>query len=176
MNNLKTVILLVIIFVLAIAGIYYLYQTQVSKNENLLPYPSPATTFDDLVPPSPLASPIGISNPPRVQPEAGADTLSVNGIGIQVESPQASSVISSPLTVTGNANVFDGKVVIKIIDSDGKVLGKGEAVACMGYNACHFDATISFNSTQSEAGIIQVYNPSGVDGSPKYLQQILVRF
>lgn len=177
MNNLKTVILLIIIFVLAVAGIYYLYQTQVrNNNEDLLPYPSPTITFDDLVSPSPAASPVGRTTPPQVQPEAGSDTLSVNNIGIRVESPQASSVISSPLKVSGQANVFEGKVVIKIIDSFGKVLGQGETVACMGYDACPYSATINFNSTQSKAGILQVYNPSGVDGSPKYLQQILVRF
>ena len=176
MNNLKTIILLIIIFVLAVAGIYYLYQTQVKNDDDLLPYPSPTTTFEDLVSPSPAASPVGNATPPRVQPEAGSDTLSVKGIGIQVESPQAASVISSPLIVRGNANVFDGKIAIKIINSYGKVLGQGEAVACMGYDACPFEATINFNSTQSEAGILQVYNPSGVDASPQYLQQILVRF
>lgn len=177
MNNLKTVILLIIIFVLAVAGIYYLYQTQVvKKNIDLLPYPSPTTTFDDLTSPSPAASPVTNTTPPRVQPEAGSNTQSVNNVGIKVENPQASSVVFSPLTIKGSANVFEGKVVIKVIDVNGKILGQGQANACMGYDACPFETTISFEPTQSKAGILQVYNPSGIDNSPQYLQQILIRF
>jgi len=179
MNNIKTIILLVIVFVLAVAGIYYLYQTQVNKNkDNLLPYPSPGSSFESLTPPSPTpgASPVGSKNPPQIQPESGSNTLQVKNIGIQVANPQASTKISSPLTVSGFANVFEGKVVILLKDSNGKVLGESQATACMGYDACAFETTINFQPSQTQAGSIEVYNPSGVDGSPHYLQQILVRF
>ena len=177
MNNIKTIILLIIIFVIAVAGIYYLYQTQVvNKNLDLLPYPSPTTTFEDLVSPSPISSPVGKLTPPRVQPEAGSNTIDVKNIGIEVESPQASSVISSTVYVKGRANVFEGKVQINVKDTNGKILGSNQATACMGYDACPFETVINFDQSTTEAGILEVYNPSGIDGSPKYLQQILIRF
>jgi len=177
MNNIKTIILLIIIFVIAVGGIYYLYQTQVVKiNEDLLPYPTPTTTFEDLVSPSPIPSPVGKLTPPRVQPEAGSNTIDVKNIGIEVESPHASSAISSPLNVKGRANVFEGKVQINVKDANGKILGSNQATACMGYDACPFETVINFDKSTTEAGILEVYNPSGVDGSPKYLQQILIRF
>ncbi len=180
MNNIRTIILAVIIFVIALAGIYYLYQTQVNKNNaNLIPYPSPGSNFESAASPSPSPSPGAGSqaaNPPKVQPASGSDTVEVKNIGIRVTGPEASSKISSSVKVSGFANVFEGRVAILVKDGNGQILGRGQATACMGYDACPFETTVSFNQSTTQAGTLEVYSPSGIDGSAQYLQTLLVRF
>ena len=182
MNNSRLVILLIIVFIVGVTSVYWIYQSQVSKSsEELLPVPSPLGEVQ--ISPTPQPSPkaqsiadrIG-SLVPSVQPEAGSETQAVNNIGITVNSPNAGIQISSPLTVSGFANVFEGKVVVKVVDGNGKVLGENQTTACMDYDACHFETTVNFTPSTTQAGTISVYNPSGVDGSPNHLQTLLVRF
>lgn len=176
MNNYRTAILLVIIFVIALAGAYTIYRNQ--TNKSLVPTLGENPSPEALATISPSASPSANlqAPPPAEQPSSGSDTVEVKNIGIQVSSPEASSVITSPVNVSGSANVFEGKVVINIKDASGKILGSGSSTACMGYDACPFQTTINFENSTTPAGTIEVYSPSGLDSSPQYLQQILVRF
>jgi len=176
MNNYRTAILLVIIFVIALAGAYTIYRNQ--TNKSLVPTLGESLSPEALATISPSASPLAnLQNPPPAeQPSSGSDTVEVKNIGIKVENPHASTVVSPPLTVSGSANVFEGNVIVNVKDASGKILGSGRATACMGYDACPFEVKIDFQKSTSSAGIIEVYSPSGLDGSPQYLQQILVRF
>lgn len=173
MNNYRTVILLIIIFVIAVASAFYIYKRQTLNNKitDFEPLPSPGFTFS-----SPSPSPVSATQVPGQQPASGSDTIEIKNEGIKIFNPAASSQIASPIIVSGIANVFEGKVQINIKDSGGKILGSAQATACMGYDACTFATTVNFESSTTQAGILEVYNPSGVDGSPNYLQQILIRF
>ena len=175
MNNYKVVVLLIIIFIIAIAGAFYIYRSQTAKQQitDFEPLPTGKMTFPS---PSPSPSPVSATQVPSQQPAAGSDIIEIKNEGIKVLAPIASSQIASPINVSGFANVFGDKVQINIKDANGKILGSNSAIACMGYDACPFGATINFEKSTTEAGIIEVYNPSGVDGSPRYLQTILVRF
>lgn len=174
MNNYRVAILAVIILIILFAGAFFIYQKQVGNNT---PAPEKTPSPETLTLPSPTPNIQPASGPQASQqPESGSNTLEVKNIGIRVDTPTAASIISSPIAVTGSANVFEGKIVISIKDANGNLLGTGQATACMGYDACPFTTTIDFAKSSTEAGIIEVYNPSGIDGSAKYLQSILVRF
>lgn len=176
MNNYRIAILLIIIFIISLAGAYTIYKNQ--TNKNLIPIfeqsPSPEAMATISPSPSPSAKPVG-SVPPEL-PSSGSDTAEVKNIGIQVQSPEASNIASSPIKVTGTANVFEGKIIATVKDGNGNILGSTNTTACMGYDACPFEATINFSTPTTQAGIVEVYSPSGLDNSPRYLQQILVRF
>lgn len=176
LNNIKIAILLIIIFVLAISAGFYFYQKQIIQKDQILEQPSSSPTTNFPSPASPTPQVQGTKTAPNSQPETGTNTRDVKNIGISVTSPRASTIISSPVLVAGSANVFEGKVIINIKDATGQILGSGQATACMDYDACPFSASINFEKSPTAAGTIEVYNPSGVDGSPRYLQQILVRF
>lgn len=173
MNNYRVVVLLIIIFVLAIAGAFYIYRRQTAnvKITDFEPLPSPGFTFS-----SPSPSPVSATQVPGQQPAAGSDSIVVKNEGIKVITPSASSQITSPVTIAGYANVLSGKVQIKIKDGNGKILGSTQTTACFGYDACTFETTINFDSPTTQAGILEVYSPSSLDNSAKYLQQILIRF
>ncbi len=178
MTNYKLAILFIIIFVIALLGAFFIYknQTKLTSTE-ASPSPEAVLTAPPLPSTSPSPAPQGASaNAPAAQPESGSNTVEIKNEGIKVDSPKASSIVTSPLTIAGSANVFGGKVVINIKDANGRILGSTQATACMGYDACSFTTTVDFKKSATQAGIIEVYNPSGTDGSPHYLQQILIRF
>lgn len=178
MNNYKLAILFIIIFIIALLGAFFIYKNQTKPasteepplSEAVITASPPLSTS-----PSP-ASQTSAANAPTAQPESGSNTLEIKNEGIKIESPEASSIITSPLTVKGSANVFEGKVIVNIKDANGQILGSGQATACMGYDACPFTTTVDFKKPATQAGTIEVYNLSSTNGSPKYLQQILVRF
>lgn len=174
LNNLKIVILLIIVFVLAVSAIFYFYQKRIIKNVPLteLATPSPAANF-----PTSSANPstFGSQSVPNSQPQTGFDTQDVKNIGISLLGPQQSEKISSPVLVSGRANVL-GNIVVVVKDANGNILGEGKTTACVGYDACPFEAAVDFSQSSTPTGTVEVYNPSGVDGSPKYLQVISVRF
>lgn len=176
-------IILVLIFALGAYGVYYLYQKKVvepqiaplstPKPNHGFPVESPSTSLRT----GPLASPSGgMMAPPATQPEAGSNTVEVKNIGITVDSPKSGDLIMSPVKVAGHANVFEGNVVIEIIDANGAVLGSGTATACMDVDACPFEASVSFKGAQTASGTVEVYSPSAKDGSKQYLQTIPVNF
>lgn len=176
MNNYRVAILAVIILIILFAGAYFIYQKQTGNIPTFEANPS-ASPESLITLPSPTPAPQSSAGPQvNEQPQSGSDTVEVKNIGIKVDQPEGSSIISSPLTVSGSANVFEGKIIINVLDSAGHVLGSSQTTACMGYDACPFQTSINFASPLTQAGTIEIYNPSGVDGSPHYLQSILVRF
>lgn len=173
MDNLKIAILIVILVALGATGVYYFYQRSVITQDfqpTETVNQSPKIGFE--VSPSPSARKGSVAG---VQPAAGSDTISVKNIGIFVDLPRASSIITSPIHISGRANVLDGKVEIAIKDSAGEILGQGSAVACLGYDACPFETEVAFNRPKTDTGSVEVYNPS-FDSSQKYLQSIPVSF
>jgi len=182
-------ILIILTISLGAGGIYYLYQKQGFKPQpfakaspspslttrlSVSPAPSsrtsvsPPQTFPSLTSPTPIAS-------PQVLPQAGSETSNLK-LTISVTKPQAQEKISSPVRVTGFANVLNGQVSIEIKDEIGKILGSGSATACLGINPCLFEASIIFTKPQTQKGSIDVFTFSLENDSQDYFQMIPVKF
>lgn len=115
------------------------------------------------------------SQAPPAQPGTGSNTIEVKNEGIYVDNIKSGAAISSPVTVSGRANVTNSKVRIEVRDQNGVILGAAQATACLGYDACAFSATINFDTPSGRSGSIAVYNPAD-DGAKLYFQQIPVNF
>ncbi|MEK7581558.1 MAG: Gmad2 immunoglobulin-like domain-containing protein [Patescibacteria group bacterium] len=180
MNSLKIIIPAVILFILATAGVYTIYQTQTAnkKTVDATPQISPQSNF-----PTSSASPKLQPSPTsasqtnvQAQPATGTDELEIKNEGIQLQSPTRGELVNSPLTVSGIANVTSQIVVITVKDTAGNTLGQGTAQACVGLDACYFETTIAFSGPRTSIGYLEVYSPSTIDNSPTFLQTIPVSF
>lgn len=183
MNNLRTIIIIVIIFILAVSGIYWFYQTQVAKRrqEGFLPIPTvePIPAQESVSSPSPALGTARLrsvdTGAPAVQPEAGSSTVEIKNAGIQIISPLDGIKINSPLKISGQANIL-GDIVLQIKDSNGNILGEGKTTACIGYDACPFTAIVDFEPATTQTGIVSVYNESTTDHNLNYIQSIPIKF
>jgi hypothetical protein len=86
---------------------------------------------------------------------------------ILVESPLVGSRVSSPVTVSGTANVFEATVSLRILDENGKELARTFTTATCG-TGCRGDYSVSlrFNVDHEQRGTIEVFEASAQDGSP----------
>ncbi len=85
---------------------------------------------------------------------------------IVVDSPRVGSTVSSPVTITGTANVFEATVSFQILDETGQVLTDGSTTATCG-TGCRGDYTIvaAYHVGSDQPGTIQVFEVSAKDGS-----------
>ena len=169
----------IVVIILASVGIYRLYKNRVVSK---VPVPSPAasiigfpTSPSPFASPTPFTSPTLGTTPPSTQPEAGSQ-LGVRNIGIFITSPKNSTAITSPVKVSGYANVFEGNIQIRIKDASGKIIGSGQTTACMDTDACPFDVNVSFQFPSTLSGTVEVFNPSPLDGSQSYKQTLSIFF
>jgi len=98
---------------------------------------------------------------------------------IIIDSPDASTTISSPVQVSGTASVDNGTVVVVVLDAGGNELGRGTATASASKpDYGHYDVTVSFTGAVSgQKGQIKVFGVSPRDGTtPTYYYFISVRF
>ena len=153
-NNLIVALVIIIIVAAGSAGIYWAWQKQkVLTQVTPSPTPSPISNFPATLGESETGGPL-----PSVQPQAGADTASVN-LGVEITAPYSKSQISSPLKVKGLANVPEESVTVEIKDANGKVLGASWASACLDSHPCPFEASISFDTSSTDSGTIEVNSP-----------------
>src|SRR3989344_5441021 len=98
-NNLIVALVIIILVAIGSAGIYWAWQKQkVLTQVTPSPAPSPISNF-----PSTLGESTN-GNVPNFQPQAGADTASVN-LGVEITTPNGKSQVSSPVKIKGLANV-----------------------------------------------------------------------
>jgi len=100
-------------------------------------------------------------------------------VKIIIDSPDASTAISSPVQVSGTASVDKGTVVAVVLDAAGTELGRGTATASASKpDFGHFDVTVTFSGGTSGAkGQIKVFGVSPRDGTtPTNYYFITVRF
>ncbi len=149
-------------------GLYLRFQKQLPQVE-VAPsaLPSPQEKF-------PSQEETSKQNVPGAQPETGSNTAEVKNLGINLETPEAASLITSPVAVAGRANVESGQVTIRLKDANSQVLGESTVSACFGLDSCPFQGQISFSTPDSQTGIIEL--STNYDGQIQYLQNILVRF
>lgn len=87
---------------------------------------------------------------------------------IVVYGPVIGQRVTSPITVTGIADVHESTVSVRVLNKDGKELGtKFTTASCS--NRCHggYSMTVSYRSCASETGPgrVEVYESSPADGS-----------
>lgn len=169
-NQIFAAIAIVIVIALGAMAIYGVYKKQ-STIPDVLPSP-PASSINGFgSTPSPKSSP-----PFTTQPQTGITDTPLKDLGIFVSNPDFNTKVSSPLTVKGIANVYEGRVLIRVKDGSGNILAAESATACMGTSGCPFEAIIQFEKPQTPSGTIELFTPSPVDGSEEDLEIIPVTF
>ena len=92
---------------------------------------------------------------------------------ILVESPTPGSAVSSPLRVTGTANVFEAVFSISVVDAAGMTIADERVQATAGTGTRGtFDATVEFNPSEAGPGSLIVYYNSAKDGSKVVVDEI----
>jgi len=94
---------------------------------------------------------------------------------ITVQSPVIGGQVTSPVTVSGTADVFEAVVSLRVLDSAGHELARTFTNATCG-TGCRgsYAVTISYSVAQPEPGTIEVFETSAKDGSPVNVQLIPV--
>ena len=94
---------------------------------------------------------------------------------IVVESPRPGATVTSLVSVTGNANVFEATVSLRIVDAAGDVLVRDFTTATCG-TGCRGDYStkLKFEVADAQAGFIEVFEESAEDGSPLFTVRLPV--
>jgi len=115
------------------------------------PAPSPSSTASPATPPTgPLAA-------------------------IVVSQPSAGDTVTSPVQISGTADVFEAQVSYAISDASGNEIAGGAVAASCG-SGCRgtFSIDAAFHVSQQQAGTIEVYEASAKDGSRIHVVDIPV--
>lgn len=113
---------------------------------------------------SSLAQANGLTNPNRIYVHQLL-TIPSDRPRIRITSPQAGASISSPVTVTGESETFEGQVGVRVLDANLRVIGQGGGIGgSMGVYA-PFTIHVSFNSTIEQEGVVEAWWDSPEDGS-----------
>ena len=99
------------------------------------------------------------------RPPEGTFPSSDNG-AIVVESPEPGASVSSPVTISGTADVFEATVSIRILDAAGNEIARTFTTATCG-SGCRgdFRESVSFEIDSEQAGTIEVFEESAENGS-----------
>ena len=108
------------------------------------------------------------------EPQTRADFEDI-AAPIVVESPRPGATVSSPVSVTGDANVFEATVSLRIVDAAGNVLVRDFTTATCG-TGCRGDYStkLKFEVADTQAGFIEVFEESAEDGSPLFTMRLPV--
>lgn len=110
---------------------------------------------------------------------ATAATPIPDGSKIIIDSPDASTTISSPVRVSGTASVDKGTVVAVVLDAAGTELGRATTTASASKpDYGHYDVTVTFTGgVAGQKGTIRVFGVSPRDGTtPTSYYFISIRF
>ena len=113
------------------------------------------------------ASVQGSATPTSATLPATAATPIPDGSKIIIDSPDASTTISSPVQVSGTASVDKGTVVAVVLDAAGTELGRATTTAsAVKPDFGHYDVTVTFTgSVAGQKGQIKVFGVSPRDGT-----------
>lgn len=77
---------------------------------------------------------------------------------IVVTSPEPTATVSSPVTISGTASVFEGTVQLRILDADGKQVGSAFTTASAGApDRGTFSEDVEFNVDEAQDGVVRVF-------------------
>jgi immunoglobulin-like protein involved in spore germination len=127
---------------------------------------------------SPTGAASASPSPASSSPPTTAATPIEGGLKIIIDSPDASSAISSPVQVTGTASVDNGTVVASVLDAAGNELGRATTLASAAKPEFgHYDVSVSFTGVAGKRGQIKVFGVSPRDGkTPTNFYFITVTF
>jgi Immunoglobulin-like domain of bacterial spore germination/Sporulation and spore germination len=85
---------------------------------------------------------------------------------IVVTDPAIGQQVTSPVIVTGTADVFEATVSVRVLDSAGREIATAFTTATCG-TGCRGDyrATVAYRLAESQAGTVEVYELSPRDGA-----------
>jgi hypothetical protein len=94
---------------------------------------------------------------------------------IVVETPQPGDVVSNPVTIAGEADVFEATVSIRILGEAGDVVGEDFTTATCG-TGCRgtYSTEIAYEVDSEQPGTIEVFESSAEDGSKLFLVSVPV--
>lgn len=94
---------------------------------------------------------------------------------IIVQAPVPGERVTSPVTVSGTANVFEANVSMRILGPDNEVLAETFATATCG-TGCRgtYKKNVPFQVVEETEGIIEVFEASAEDGSPLHVVRVPV--
>jgi spore germination protein GerM len=95
---------------------------------------------------------------------------------IEVTKPASGEQVTSPVTVSGTANVFEANVTVEILDAAGKVVGKTFTTASCG-TGCRgtYSASVTFKVDGKQGGTIVVHDDDAAGtGKPPHSVRIPV--
>jgi hypothetical protein len=111
-------------------------------------------------------------------PNTAATPIAGN-LKIIIDTPDASTAISSPIQVSGAASVDKGTVVAVVLDAGGNELGRGTTTASASKpDFGHYDVTVNYSGAVSgQKGQIKVFGVSPRDGTtPTNYYFITIKF
>jgi len=96
----------------------------------------------------------------------------VNGdeAAIVVESPNPGASVSSPVTISGTASVFEATVQLRILDADGEEIASTFATATVGApDRGDFSEDVQFTVDEAQDGVVKVFeeNVASPEESPE---------
>ena len=96
---------------------------------------------------------------------------------IFLESVAPGDIVSSPVTVAGDANTFEATVQIKVVGADGSVLVNTFTTATSGSGTWGtFSKDVPFNRADNTSGKVVVFWDSPKDGTPQDVTEVPVTF
>ncbi|TCX51622.1 Gmad2 immunoglobulin-like domain-containing protein [Dehalobacter sp. 14DCB1] len=94
------------------------------------------------------------------------DLSSVYEPAIWVTAPVDGQTITSPLKITGNAQIFEAVVSYRLRDAQGNILAEGNTMAAAGApGRGDFEASLTFTPSAAGSGQLEVFESSMEDGS-----------
>lgn len=95
---------------------------------------------------------------------------------IVVTSPPPGAEVGPGTVVSGDADVFEATVSVRVFDADGKRLLETFTTATCG-TGCRgtYEKKLKFTVTREQDGVVEVYSASAEDGSPQHAVRVPVR-
>lgn len=176
MTNVRSFIVGLVVLILLFAGGIYAYQRSIKPTilkRNAQASPTPAK-FNAVASPTPSpTAQVNQATNVAIAPSTGSDP---QNIGISIQSPKPQSKITSPVTITGRANVEDAVVNLVVLDANRMVLGSSKVFTCMAEDACPFTQSVSFTAPLTTNGTIELYANATTNNPQPNLQVINVNF
>jgi hypothetical protein len=77
---------------------------------------------------------------------------------IVVKSPEPAASVSSPVTISGTASVFEGTVQLRILDAEGQEVGSAFTTASAGApERGEFSEDVAFTVGEAQDGVVEAF-------------------
>ena len=116
-------------------------------------------------PPTPTDSPAPATSRPPLATPIPSPVTSAKG-AITLKAPLINATLTSPITISGDASVFEANVQWRISDTSGRVLAEGFTTASLGApGRGDFSVSATYTVTRETIAFVEVYSRSAKDGN-----------